>query len=280
MLMNQQPKTTDMINTALVYLEYAKKSFQRELQYRIANYSGFVVNTFFFVVRAYIFMALYEHRDVVAGYNVVEAVTFAGLTQAMLMAVGIFGRPAAEIGEAVRSGQIATDLMKPIDYQLFALFRQFGRSFYYFFFRGLPIFAVMVIFFPWKHPQSWTALFLFFPSLMFAATITFSLSFIVGLSAFWLMDINGVRQMVLGSGIFLSGFIVPISFFPSGFDKICEWLPFVGQSYVPVAIYLGKYAGGQMVNMLARQMVWGVILILMGRAFMSLCVRKLVIQGG
>ena len=39
------------LNTALVYLEFAKKSFQRQLQYRIANYSGFVVNTFFFVAR-------------------------------------------------------------------------------------------------------------------------------------------------------------------------------------------------------------------------------------
>ena len=136
-----------------VYLEFTRKAFQRELQYKIANYSGFVVNTFFFVVRAYVFMALYEHRGVVAGYNAIEAVTFAGLTQAMLMAVGIFGS-AKDIGEDVRSGQVATDLMKPIDYQSYLLFRQLGRSLYYFIFRGLPIFAVMVIFFPWKNETS------------------------------------------------------------------------------------------------------------------------------
>ncbi len=262
-----------------VYLEFTRKAFQRELQYKIANYSGFVVNTFFFVVRAYVFMALYEHRGVVAGYNAVEAVTFAGLTQAMLMAVGIFGS-GREIGEDVRSGQVATDLMKPIDYQFFLLFRQLGRSLYYFLFRGLPIFAVMVIFFPWKHPHSPAALILFFPSLAFAATITFSLSFMVGLSAFWLLDISGVNQAVMGAAIFLSGFIVPISFFPESFGKICEWLPFAGQSYVPVAIYLGKYAGGQMVSMLMRQMMWAIILVLLGRAFMSLAVRKVVVQGG
>ncbi len=65
----------------LVYLEFAKKSFQRQLQYRAANYAGFVVNTFFFLIRAYIFMALYEHRGIVAEYTMVEAVTFTGLTQ-------------------------------------------------------------------------------------------------------------------------------------------------------------------------------------------------------
>jgi len=269
-----------LLAAAPVYLEYARKSFQRQLQYRIANYSGFVVNTFFFIIRAYIFMALYEHRGVVADYNVVEAVTFAGITQAMLMSVGIFGRAGREISDAVKSGQVATDLMKPIDYQLFTLASELGRSFYYFFFRGLPIFAVMVIFFPWKHPHSWQSLALFFSSLSFAAIISFSLSFISGISSFWLMDANGVRGIIMGAGIFLSGFVIPISFFPAGFDKICEWLPFVGQSYVPVAIYLGKYAGGQMVNMLIRQMAWAVILILFGRLLMSLAVRKLTIQGG
>jgi ABC-2 type transport system permease protein len=267
-----------LLSTAAVYLEFAKKSFQRQLHYRIANYSGFVVNTFFFIVRAYIFMALYEHRGVVAGYNVIEAVTFTGLTQAMAMVIGIFG--GNEMANAVKTGEVATDLMKPIDYQFFALFRQLGRSFYYFFFRGLPIFAVMVIFFPWKHPHSWYALLLFFPSLAFAAVIVFSLSFMVGLSAFWLLDVRGVSAIVMGSGVFLSGFIIPVSFFPSNLGRICEWLPFVGQSYVPVAIYLGKYAGMQMADMLLRQIVWAAMLILLGRAFMSLAVRKVIIQGG
>jgi ABC-2 type transport system permease protein len=266
------------LNTSLVYLEFAKKSFQRQLQYRIANYSGFAVNTFFFIVRAYIFMALYEHRGVVADYNITEAITFAGLTQAMAMVIGIFG--GNEIANAVKTGEVATDLMKPIDYQSFALFRQLGRSSYYFFFRGLPIFAVMVIFFPWKHPHSWYALILFFPSLVLATAIVFSISFMIGLSAFWLLDVRGVTQIVMGSAIFLSGFIVPVSFFPSSFARICEWLPFVGQSYVPVAIYLGKYTGGHMLSMLVRQVVWTGILTLMGRAFMSLAVRKVIIQGG
>ena len=268
------------LTAAPVYLEFARKSFQRQLQYKTANYSGFVVNVFFFLIRAYVFMALYENRDVVAGFDVVDAVTYIGITQAMLMVVGIFGRGGREIAESVRSGQVATDLMKPIDYQAFALFRQLGRSLYYFIFRGLPIFAVMVIFFQWKPPYSLQALALFLFSLGLAAVITFSLSFAVGISAFWLLDVSGVQQILLGTGTFLSGFLVPVAFFPSGFAKICEWLPFIGQAYLPVAIYLGKYAGQQMTTMLARQTFWAIILLLISRALMAFATRKLVIQGG
>jgi len=267
-----------LLNNSLVYFEFAKKSFQQSLQYRIANYSGFAVNTFFFVVRAFVFMALYENRDVVAGYSVTEAITFTGITQAMLMVVGIFGT--MEIANAVKSGEVATDLMKPIDYQFVMLFRQFGRSFYYFIFRGIPIFFVMAVFFSWSPPQSWTALVLFLFSLIFAAVITFSFNFIVGMSAFWLLDARGISGFIMGAGLLLSGFVVPLSFFPPGFDRICEWLPYVGQSYVPVAIYLGKYAGVKMLSMLLRQFAWAVILILFGKALMSLAMRKLIIQGG
>ena len=272
--------TESAFGALLVYFEFARKSFQRQLQYRIANYSGFVVNIFFFIVRAYVFIALYEHRGVVAGYDVTDAITFTGLTQAMAMVIEIFGRSVGEISNAIRSGEVATDLMKPIDYQLFTLFRQFGRSFYYFFFRGLPIFAVMAVFFPWKPPCSWVALILFFFSLTFSVIVVFSLNFMIGMSAFWLMDVKGLSGIILGAGILLSGFIVPVSFFPPGFDRICEWLPFVGQSYVPVAIYLGKYAGGQMVSMLLRQIAWAVILLLFGRIFLYLAMRKVIIQGG
>jgi ABC-2 type transport system permease protein len=267
-----------MRNTILLYIEFARKSFQQSLQYRIANYSGFAVNTFFFVVRAYVFMALYENRDVVAGYNVTEAITFTGITQAMIMVVGLFGT--MEIANAVKSGEVAVDLMKPIDYQFVMLFRQFGRSLYYFFFRGLPIFLVMAIFFSWIPPHSTVALILFIISMIFAVMITFSINFMVGMSAFWLLDARGLSGLVMGPGLLLSGFILPISFFPSGLGAICEWLPYIGQSYIPVAIYLGKYSGVTMFIMLARQFVWVVILMLFGKALMHVALRKLIIQGG
>ena len=267
-----------ILSTILVYIEFAKKSFQKQLQYRIANYSGFAVNTFFFVVRAYVFMALYENRGDMAGYNLTEAITFTGITQAMIMVIGLFGT--LEIANAVKSGEVATDLMKPIDYQCFAMANQFGKSFYYLLFRGIPIFTVMVIFFPYTPPYSLYALVIFFISLIFAVIISFCMNFMVGMSAFWLMDARGVSGIVMGSGLLLSGFILPVSFYPSGFGELCEWLPFVGQSYVPVAIYLGKYSGSIMLVMLLRQIIWAGILILLGRILLYFAMRKIIIQGG
>ncbi len=267
-----------IFDNLIIYFEFAKKSFQQQLQYRIANYSGFAVNTFFFIVRAFVFMALFEHSGIVADYSLSEAITFTGITQAILMVIGIFGT--LEIANAVKSGEVATDLMKPINYQYFALFRQFGRSVYFFLFRGIPIFTVMVIFFPWVPPHSLMALIIFFISLMFAAMITFSINFMVGMSAFWLMDVRGISGIVTGMGMLLSGFLIPISFFPSNFGHICEWLPFVGQSYIPVAIYLGKYSGMMLLNMLIRQVGWVLVLILTGKILLRFAMRKLTIQGG
>lgn len=262
----------------LLYLEFSKKSFQQSLQYRIANLSGFAVNTFFFIVRAFVFIALYENFDVVANFNVTEVVTFAGITQALIMIIGLFST--LEIANLVRSGEVAVDLMKPIDYQLTMLFRQFGRSLYYLIFRGTPIFLVMVIFFDWTHPISLSAIIAFGFSVILAIIITFSFNYIIGISAFWLLDARGISNLLLGSGILLSGFVVPISFFPTKLAEICEWLPFIGQSYTPVAVYLGKYAGQTMINMIMRQLMWAFILMIIGKIYTYLAMRKLVIQGG
>lgn len=267
-----------MLNTIYLYIEFARKSFQQSLQYRIANYSGLAVNAFFFLIRTYVFIALYENRGDVAGYNITEMITFTGITQAMLMVIGIFGT--LEIANAVKSGEVAVDLMKPVDYQFVMLFRQFGRSLYYFIFRGLPIFLVMIIFFKWTPPDSFIACILFIISLIFAIIISFSFNFMVGMSAFWLLDARGVSGLVMGTGLLLSGFILPITFFPKSLGNICEWLPYIGQSYTPVAIYLGKYSGTTMFIMLARQFVWVIILMLFGKFLMYRAMRKLIIQGG
>ena len=42
---------------------------------------------------------------------------------------------------------------------------------------------------------------------------------------------------------FLTGVIVPFTFFPEWFQQVVAWLPFQAISYVPVTIYLGKRPG-------------------------------------
>ena len=79
---------------------------------------------------------------------------------------------------------------------------------------------------------------------------------------------------------FLSGQLIPISFFPGTVQKIFEYLPFSSMIYTPVMVYLGKYSGMDLVFVLFRQFVWIVILYAAGSFLWQRITRRLVVLGG
>ena len=73
--------------------------------------------------------------------------------------------------------------------------------------------------------------------------MSFAFRFIVNVTAFWLLDVRGVAA-VLGVGmLFLSGFMVPVAFFPGWLQAVVGWLPFTAIVMLPIEVYLGKVTG-------------------------------------
>src|SRR5574341_14014 len=73
------------------YAALARIAFQRQLAYRFANLSGLLTNGFFGLLRAYVLIALFGARPNVAGYSVQDAITYTGLTQALIAYVALWG---------------------------------------------------------------------------------------------------------------------------------------------------------------------------------------------
>ena len=79
---------------------------------------------------------------------------------------------------------------------------------------------------------------------------------------------------------FLSGQIIPISFFPTVLQKVFVFLPFSSMVYTPVMVYLGKYSGEEMAFVLGRQLVWIVLLYVLGAYLWGRITKRLVVLGG
>jgi len=99
---------------ASTYLALAGTSLRRQLTYRAANLAGLITNLFFGALRAYVLIALFGAREQVAGYSVRDAVTYSGITQALMSCVAIFGW--WDMIRSIRTGEVATDLSRPVDY--------------------------------------------------------------------------------------------------------------------------------------------------------------------
>ncbi len=260
------------------YLAAMQKSYRRHRQYGAANLAGLLTNAFFGLLRSYVFIALYRARPAVEGYDLQDALTYVWLTQALIMPVSLWGWQ--EIALTIRSGGVATDLARPVNYFGFWLSRDLGRAAYHLLFRWLPTLAIGLALFRIRLPRdpaTWT---LFAASLLLAIVLSFALRFLINLGAFWMTDIRGLNGIVLLFVNFLSGFLVPLAFFPPGLRAIVEALPFAGLIAVPVTVFLGRAQGVEIALLLARQALWAAAFVAAALLLFRVAARKVVVQGG
>jgi ABC-2 type transport system permease protein len=248
-----------------LYWELAVRGFRRAAAYRSAAISGAITNTFFGFLRAYVFIALYETRADAGGYSLQDTLTFTFITQGMAALIEMWSW--WRIAETVQSGEVATDLSRPFDYEFYWLAQDYGRALYQFFLRSVPPFLAAL----------WLA---FFPSLVLAVTVSFAWRFCLNLTAFWLLDYRGVAGMSNLVAILLSGFLVPVAMFPDSIRTIVYLLPFASMVAIPIDIFLGKLGGEELAAALLLQAFWAVAMLALGRLVLAAALRKLVVQGG
>jgi ABC-2 type transport system permease protein len=82
------------------------------------------------------------------------------------------------------------------------------------------------------------------------------------------------------TAIFLSGFLVPLPYFPDWARSVVAWCPFAGLLQIPIEVLLGKRRGATLLGGLLLQAAWGVLLLLANRLLFALAVRKVTVQGG
>lgn len=262
-----------------LYVQVAKRSFQRHLAYRGATLAGLFTNAVFGVLLASVFTALYRSRgadaSAVAGFTLHEALTFIWIGQALIMVIYMWGW--WEIAVSIQSGDVVADLMKPVDYYSFWLSRDLGRAACHALVRFAPTLLFGALLYDLALPDSiwtWVA---FATSVILAVIVSFAFRFILNISAFWLVDIRGAGGLALVAMNLLSGFLVPISFFPPWLRTVADLLPFRAIIMLPIQVLLRQNNPGAA---LAIQLFWAVVLTLLGRALLALAVRKVVVQGG
>jgi ABC-2 type transport system permease protein len=261
-----------------LYIELARKAAQRQLAYRQANLAGLLTNLFFGALRGAVLIALYGARPEIAGYTLTAAITYTGLTQALIRVVQIFGW--LDIAKTVRSGDIVSDLSKPFDYYGFWLAQDAGASLVHLLVRGAPIILVYAVFTPLVWPSNVERALAFAASLALAMLVSFAWRFCLNITALWATDAIGIARLGFTVSMFFSGFLVPVKFFPPWLQSIASWTPFPSICETPVQIWLGILSGPAGMSALAQQACWAVLLTLIARLMLTAGVRKLVIQGG
>jgi len=261
-----------------LFFALAQRAFQRQIAYRAAAIAGLLTNFFFGMLRAAVLVALYGARQEVAGITLAGAITFTGFTQAVIGFHSLFSW--YDLMNSIYTGAVATDLLKPMSSFRFWLAQDAGRALAQMLLRGFPMMAAYALLFPITAPTrvaQWTALIL---SLVLSWLVGFAFRFWVNLAGFWTPDARAVGRFAFIALYFLSGFLMPLRFFPDWFIKLCNFTPFPSIVTTVTEIYLGVLQGPELVNALSVQALWVGVLLLACEFTWRAGVRRLVIQGG
>jgi ABC-2 type transport system permease protein len=263
-----------------LYWEVARRGYRRYATYRGATVAGLFTNTVFGFLRSYLLMALLagQATGMIGGFGTGDSLSFVWLGQGLIMVVYLFSWQ--EIGLRVRSGDIATDLSRPYDFQGYWLAQDLGRALYHLVSRGIVPFLVGMAVFTLTLPHDPVIWLAFAVSVALGVVVSFALRFMANLSAFWLLDYAGPLVMLTAAFTLLSGFILPINFFPPWLRTTARALPFAAVIQTPVEVFVGKHHGASLAAVLGIQVAWAVLLLAVGRFVLKRAMHKLVVQGG
>jgi len=144
----------------------------------------------------------------------------------------------------------------------------------------MPIFLFFPFFFELMLPYSPVHWGLFLLSVLLAVFISFCWRFLINLSTFWFLDATGIGRLAWLVMTFLSGFIVPVAFFPDWLKFAVHLTPMPAMVNTPIEIYLGIVQGTSLWMALGSQCAWGIGMALLCEWVYRRGVQKLIIQGG
>ncbi|MEU6506579.1 ABC-2 family transporter protein [Streptomyces sp. NPDC046942] len=261
-----------------LYVAVAAGGFRRYATYRAATAAGVFTNTVFGLILVYTYRALWDAKPHLGGYDEAQVVTYVWLGQAFLSTLAIGGGGVEEeLMDRIRSGDVAIDLYRPADLQLWWLAADLGRACFQLFGRGVVPFVFGALCFPVYLPTDAGTWLAFLVAVLLAMVVGFGIRYLVALSAFWLLDGTGVSQMMWLAGFFCSGMLLPLNVFPGALGEVVRALPWSSLLQGPADVLLGH---ADPVRTYLFQGAWAVVLLGLGRVMQSAATRRVVVQGG
>lgn len=219
-------------------------------------------------------------RGRISGYTYEDMVAYYLLTMVGRAFSSMPGL-ASGIARQVRDGSIKKFLTQPIDMLGYLFWHRIAHKLVYY---GVAIGPFALVFWLCRSyfppvPDATTI-----AAFVAAAAMAFLLGFLIeallGLIAFWFLEVSSLLFIYMMLNYFLSGHMIPLDFLPEAVQQAVFYLPFKYLAYVPAAIWLGRYSNPELVQLLAVELAWILVLLAANRFAFALGVRRYSAFGG
>lgn len=184
---------------------------------------------------------------------------------------------AGMIESLIGDGSVSSNLTRPISFKKQIMWVQIGANLHFMLFTVLLPTAVAIAMYGIKLPDFSNGL-LFCVSAILGTVIIFEIQYIMGLLAFFLVNIWFANFYFTGFMTLFGATAIPLWYYPDWLANLCYWLPFRYITYEPILIFLQD--SPNRLRTILIQILWIGALFLLEKLVWGKAERKLIVQGG
>ncbi len=263
------------------YLKYFKTEIAMGLQYQASAISGLCTQLFWGILYCLLYQAFYSYANI-ESISFKELICYVWLGQAFLSLMYLRIN-SSDILNSIKNGTVAYELCRPYDLYYWWYVKLLSKRLAAASLRALPIIIIGFILpepYNLSLPISFMAFILFVVSLVLGLLVVIGLSMIIHSISFFTLESKGITSIFCTISELLSGIALPVPLLPAIIIKLTYYLPFRLMGDTPFRIYSGNIGISEATFTIILQIIWVIILIIIGRLVMKKALKKVCIQGG
>ena len=263
-----------------MYISYLKTKIIGCLQYKTAAIAGLLTQIFWGLMYCLIYQAFYKNNNINVNFN--QLITYVWLNQAFISLIYV-GVKDTEITNSISDGTIAYELLRPYNLYFWWYIKILSGKLSGCMLRCLPIILFAFILpYPFKLnlPISLISFVLFIISLILGTLLLCGIIMIIHTISFFTINADGINGIISNIISALSGFVLPVFLFPNILQKITYYLPFRLIGDLPFRIYSGNIGTIEALTTILLQLIWIIIIIIIGYMILKKALKKVSVQGG
>ena len=245
--------------------------------YRAWVWAEFILQILAMVVLYFFWQAVYASGGTLGGLTFKQTINYVMIAQLLMPLIDnnlIFN-----FGWMIREGQVAIDLLRPMDLQS-RFYVDAAGSLALNLLLKTPLLIIAVIFFQVQLPRDVATWLVFAVSLVLGHAVMFFFDWIFACLAFYSTETWGLSMVRTGVGAFFSGALVPLAMMPGWLQQVAAAMPFAQALAVPAAFLSGVTPVADAPRVWLVQLLWLAGLAVASRLVFSVAVRKVTVQGG
>lgn len=247
------------------YLLTFSLSLQEEFTYRL-NFILWRVRNFLKILMTYfLWQGVFMTTETAFGYTPNEMTTY--VLMVLVVTAMVFSAPSSAIGGEIASGELSNFLVKPVNYIRYWFSRDMASKLLNLLFVCIELAILWIFLKPqFEFRLTWESGVGFLIAVLIGMALYFFFQLSTRFIAFWAPEnIWGIAFLSYLFTELLGGTIFPLDILPPYLQFGLSLTPFPYFVYYPIAIFVGKITGFEIIEVLIKGGVWVILMWLIAR---------------